>query len=96
MIVEIYSNVDTDGSGILRKEEYVAFLQSIGEWGTGDYTDETFDEQWPKECEGMGCSPEGGVTWEAFETILYGKYRTSPQVVEDDLLHVREMMKVSV
>jgi hypothetical protein len=42
--------------------EYIAFLQSIGEWGTGDYTHATFDIQWPKECDGMGCSPDG-ITW---------------------------------
>ena len=66
---------DADGDGKLSKEEYKAYLRGIGFWGTGDCNDESYEEVgWQKQCKDMESTTEG-IGWEAFESILYGKYR---------------------
>ena len=55
-------------------EQCEAYLRGIGAWGTDWYTDEEWEESWPKECEQLESGTEG-VSWEGFEGILYVKYR---------------------
>ena len=64
--------------GVLSKDEYKHYLEGIGTWGSGPYTDEAWagsDEAWEADCELTECGPSDGITWKAFEGILYGKYR---------------------
>ena len=71
---KIFARFDADGDGKLSKDEYKAYLRGIAAWGTGSYTDEKWDESWPEECQGFESDTEG-IALEAFESILYGKYR---------------------
>jgi len=72
---ELFELFDTDSDGLLSKDEYTAYLQATGEWGTGWYTDARWDDNWAKECEQMESTTDG-ISREGFESILYGKYRT--------------------
>ena len=78
---ELFERFDTDKDGMLSKDEYEVYLKGIGVWGTDWYTTERWKESWPSECEQMKSTVEG-ITWEAFEGILYGQYRKT-QIVED-------------
>eukprot|EP01043_Picozoa_sp_COSAG02_P039313 COSAG02_NODE_3095_length_7381_cov_3.337682_1_plen_1163_part_10 len=90
LIAEIFGHCDTTGSGVLDKGQYKRYLQTIKEWGTGQYTDRRYDAQWIAEATSMGCDPTVGITRQAFEEILYGKYRTAIDVVRQDLALVRD------
>ena len=72
---ELFELFDTDSDGLLSKDEYTAYLQATGEWGTGWYTDARWDDNWARECEQMESTTDG-ISREGFESILYGKYRT--------------------
>ena len=74
LVEELFAMFDADADGKLCKDEYEAYLRGIGAWGTGSYTDAGRDEKWPEECEGLESGTEG-IGWEAFEGILYVKYR---------------------
>ena len=74
LVKEIFTMFDANDDGKLSKDEYKAYLQGIGAWGTGLYADEGWDKRWPQECEQLESGTEG-IGWEAFEGILYGKYR---------------------
>jgi len=82
LVQEIFAMFDGDGDGKLSKDEYKAYLRGIGAWGGGSYTDDTWDEKWQKECEGLESGTEG-IGWEAFESILYGKYRVGNKAQAD-------------
>ena len=74
LVEELFAMFDADADGKLSKDEYEAYLRRIGAWGTGFYTDHGWDARWPKECEDLESGAEG-IGWEAFEGILYAKYR---------------------
>ena len=65
---------DVDGDGKLSKEEYKAYLRGIGAWGSGNYAPEKWDARWPEECEALQSTTDG-ISWEGFESTLYGKHR---------------------
>ena len=75
LVEELFAMFDADADGKLCKDEYEAYLRGIGFWGTGACTDDHYEEAgWPGQCEDMESGTEG-IGWEAFEGILYGKYR---------------------
>jgi len=78
LVQEIFTMFDANGDGKLSKDEYEAYLRALsaarGGWGFGPYTDEKWDERWPKECGDMESDTEG-IGYESFEGILYGKHR---------------------
>jgi len=75
IVREIFAMFDADGDGKLNKEEYTTYIKASGEWGkSAEYTEETWDGHWPKECEVLE-SNANGITREGFESILYGTYR---------------------
>ena len=78
---------DANGDGVLDKAEYEAYLKGIGQWSSGPYTDEKWDERWPEECESLESTAEEGIGREAFEGILYGKHRRGK--AEEDLKRCR-------
>eukprot|EP01045_Picozoa_sp_COSAG04_P012468 COSAG04_NODE_840_length_9955_cov_5.454038_10_plen_236_part_00 len=71
---KVFAMFDADGDGKLSKDEYRAYLRGAGAWGKGPYTDKTWDKRWSKECKDLESSTDG-ISQEAFESILYGKYR---------------------
>ena len=83
LVKEIFGMFDADGDGKLGKDEYKAYLRGIGSWGSGIYAPEKWDARWPRECEKMESGTDG-IGREAFESILYGKYRAGKAA--DDLL----------
>ena len=90
LIAEIFGLCDTTGSGVIDKGEYKRYLQHIKEWGTGQYTDRRYDAQWIAETTSMDCDPAVGITWQAFEGTIYGKYRTPIDVVRQDLVFLKD------
>ena len=67
LVREIFTMFDADADSRLNKAEYKAYLQRIGGWPK-NYTDEQWDERWPKLCAFFECEVEG-VTAEAFEEV---------------------------
>ena len=90
LIAEIFGLCDTTGSGVIDKGEYKRYLQRIKEWGTGQYTARRYDAQWVAETTSMNCDPAVGITWQAFEGTLYGKYRKPFDVVRQDLVFLKD------
>eukprot|EP01043_Picozoa_sp_COSAG02_P038699 COSAG02_NODE_3003_length_7572_cov_5.390740_4_plen_1475_part_01 len=90
MVDEIWAECDTNGTGFLTKMEYKTYLQRVGEWGSGSYTEHLFDEQWPAELQLLQCSPsQEGVSQDCFKRVLYGVFRNDPAVIADDLRNIR-------
>ena len=83
LVREIFAMFDADGDDKLSKEEYKAYLRGVGAWGTDWYTNEEWDESWPKECEQMKSGTDG-IGRESFESILYGKYRVGKAQMDLD------------
>ena len=75
-IEELFSAFDVGGIGRLGQEQYKAFLTAIGMWGSGNYTDDKWDSEWPEECVTLGGTAEEGIDRESF-TLLYTKYLSS-------------------
>lgn len=101
MLADIFGICDTNGSGVLTKNEYQGYLQAIGDWGTPPRIDEKFDAQWIVECTQMGCDHELGVTLEVFETAMYGQYRSDfttegSAVLQSHLSGVKEMSRAAI
>lgn len=70
----IFAMFDADADGHLSKDEYKTYLQAIGEWGAGAYTGDSYDVSgWMDECAQVCADPEVGISWEQFETVLYGR-----------------------
>ena len=89
LVREIFERYDANGDGKLSQAEYRSYLQGIGAWGKGSYTDEKWDEKWPLECSNLlGCDSAAGVTWEAFAGKLYVLAHRASKV-EADLSAVR-------
>lgn len=62
---------DQNRDGILCSKEYRAYLASLGRV----YSDDgLFEKRWLSDCKATGCEASG-ITWEAFEEVVYGKYR---------------------
>jgi hypothetical protein len=72
---EIFAMFDEDRDGILSANEYRAYLAGLGRVYSDD---SSYEERWRSDCEATGCTePEaGGITWETFEGVVYGKFRT--------------------
>ena len=76
LVTELFAMFDADGDGKLSKAEYKNYLSAVGLWGSGNCTDQAYDKSgWPEECKNLSSSRAEGVGWEAFDAILYGKYR---------------------
>ena len=75
-------------SGELDKDDYKAYLQGIGAWGEGGYTDAGWDTRWPKECKGLGCTNR--ITESAFMENLYGPKIRGPRLADDYTFAVEE------
>ena len=72
---EIFGMFDADGDGKLSKDEYEAYLRDIGYWGSADCTDARYDDVgWPTECKNLESGTDG-IGREAFESILYVRFR---------------------
>ena len=52
----LFNLFDVDKDGALSSSEYRAYLEGIGLWGQGNYTEECWHKRWPKELE-MLCGP---------------------------------------
>ena len=66
----------TEPVSALNKEEYKAYIKGRGDWGTGVFTDERYDDAaWRLQCQKAECPAEEGITRSAFERLMYGKYR---------------------
>eukprot|EP01045_Picozoa_sp_COSAG04_P027783 COSAG04_NODE_4141_length_2273_cov_3.089376_1_plen_606_part_10 len=63
-IEEIFVMFDADGDGKLSKDEFKAYLDR--NLGSGDYTEEKWDEKWLKLCEDLESAVEG-IGWETFK-----------------------------
>jgi len=70
----LFEMFDTDSDGALNKEEYKAYIKGRGDWGTGVFTDERYDDAaWRLQCQKAECPAEEGITRRAFERLVYGK-----------------------
>lgn len=66
-IRKMFALLDVDNDGVLSKDEYIVYLQALGLWGNGPYTDQDYDELgWADECEQVQCAVDEGITQEAF------------------------------
>ena len=66
---------DANGDNVLGKDEYEAYLRGIGKWRSrGEYSPKNWDARWPAECDDLESGTDG-VAWEAFESVLYRKFR---------------------
>ena len=79
-------------SGSITKDEYRAFLGGIGEWGSGDYTDDGWDKRWPEECSSIQTSADKGAGLPAF-VHLYTQFRA--KVLDSDFQKVTGVPSVS-
>jgi actin len=71
----MFEILDVDRDGKLSKEEYKVYLQAIAMWGRGPFTETSYEALgWPEQCTNTQCGTDG-ITHEAFESIVYGKYR---------------------
>ena len=75
MIEKIFDTYKGPLGGI-GKDEYRAFLQGIGTWGRGDYTDDGWDKEWPAECKGIQTTADKGAGLPAF-VHLYTQFRAN-------------------
>ena len=76
LVREIFALFDADADGRLSQAEYKNFLRGVAAWGDAPYTDDQYDDEgWQRDCGLTASSPAEGITKEAFETSLYGKYR---------------------
>ena len=78
LVAEIFLKFDADADGKLDKDEYKSFLDAIGCWGRTPFTDLDYDRHgWPLECTNLQCdpSPDGGITFQSFSDVLYGRFR---------------------
>lgn len=63
---------DQDRDGVLSDTEYRAYLASLRR----EYNDDSgFEERWRGDCEATGCETSTGITWDAFEGVVYGRFR---------------------
>ena len=69
-IKQIFMMFDVNGNGRLNKDEYRDYVEAIGVWGSGNYTDDKWGYYVPRSFD-----EEDGISFEAFATNLYGKYR---------------------
>jgi hypothetical protein len=74
LVQEIFGLFDADKDDKLSLDEYTRFIKAIGAWGSWWYTDEIWEEAWPRECRMLLCEEAGGITRESF-AILYGDHR---------------------
>jgi hypothetical protein len=72
---DIFAMFDEDRDGILSANEYRAYLAGLGRVYSDD---SSFEERWRRDCEATGCTkPEAsGISWDAFEGVVYGNFRT--------------------
>ena len=82
----LFAMFDANGDGLLSKGEYAAYLRGIKVWGSGNYTDDKWDDRWPQECQDMESSAEG-VSWAGFRDKLYGEFRK--EIAANDLASAR-------
>ena len=78
-------------SGSITKDEYRAFLQGIGEWGSGNYTDDGWDKGWPAECKLIRTTADKGADLPAF-VHLYTQFRANK--IESDFQKVTGVSSV--
>ena len=70
LVKEIFTMFDADGNGKLSKNEYKSYLIGIGMFGP--YADDYDSKGWAENCEELDSSTEEGISWDAFESKLYG------------------------
>ena len=79
-------------SGSITKDEYRAFLQGIGAWGRGTYTDDGWDKTWPRECNDiLHTTADKGADLPAF-TLKYKSARAA--LLESDFQKVTGVSNV--
>jgi len=76
-VVNIFKLLDTDNDEFLSQDEYKRFLDVIGLWGKGVFTDaepKHWDEVWTIEKRTLQCEGESGITVKGL-TFLYKTFR---------------------
>ena len=73
LVKEIFTMFDANDDGKLSKDEYKSYLIGIGMFGP--YADDYDSKGWSEECAVLGSSTEEGISWDAFESKLYGPER---------------------
>ena len=92
MIEQIFDKYK-GSSGRITKDEYRAFLQAIDTWGSGTYTDDSWEKGWPEECSNIQTTADKGADLPALE-YLYTKFRA--KALDSDFQNVIGVSSVSI